>query len=320
MLKSFLLSSTRPFYAPDDEKGSDKQAAIDAERKAIKVESFTKDAPKQDASANTNNEDDDKGSDASDTSHDDDKEEDVEDDSGSHDDDKEEKEDDEKEAKTLTPEELQKQIEKLERTINRLQKRQGKTASERDQIRQQLADAQAALNAKVEQGEGLTEEEVERRANLKAEEKAAEREFAKAVSNLNKAATKADAEFPTKIKELTEDVAPIPGAMIGILEDLDNGNGGAVLAYLADNPDEYEEIFEMPLTRMANRLNKISDKVAEAAKPKKKAISKAPAPINGIKGGEKSPTILPPNPTKDMDTFVRMRREQVEQRRKARLG
>lgn len=315
MLKSQLLSSVRPFLAPPNDDG---KTEAQKQREAIKVESFKKD----DTAGNDDTGSDDDKSGDDDTGKDDTTgDDDTGDDDGTTDDDNEDddnKDDKKEEAKAKTAEELQKDIVKLERTIARLQKRVGKTTGEKNQIAQQLADATAALNSKVEEGKGLSEEEVERRANEKAEAKAMEREFVKSVNTLSRNATKVDPQFPTNIKELTEDVAPVPSAMIGVLEDLDNG--GAVLAHLAANPDTYEEIYDLSLPKMASRLSKLSDKLLEEAKPKKKAISKVPAPLNTIKGSEKSPSILPANPTKNMDEYVRMRNQQTAQRRKERYG
>lgn len=304
-LKSTFLSSVAPLFAPDDEGKTEAQKARDA----IKVESFKKDDEKKEPEKKEEKSED--GSENSEDANDEGKEE--------NEDDVDETSDEEKKEEVeASPEDLKKEKAKLEKTIERLQKRVGKTTAEKNQIAQQLADATASLNAKVEEGKGLSEEEVERRSNAKAEEKSLEREFNKAVSTLNKSATKVDKDFPAKIKELTEDVAPIPGQMIGILEDLDNG--GAVLAHLASNPDEFEEIYELSLARMATRLSKLSDKLEEAGKEKPKKISKTPAPLNTIKGGEKSPSILPANPTKNMAEYVQQRNIQVAERRKAKYG
>ena len=55
--------------------------------------------------------------------------------------------------------------------------------------------AKASLEAKVEAGEGLTEEEVERRSDIKAEQKANERAFNAAQQKLARDATKIDKDF-----------------------------------------------------------------------------------------------------------------------------
>lgn len=228
--------------------------------------------------------------------------------------DNKEEDDKEEEKKELTAE--QKQITKLEKTIERLTKRVDKTAGERNETRKELAAAKAALEAKLKDGEiALTEEEVERRAEEKAKRKVAETEFENAQKKLIKEATKIDPKFMTKINELAEDVSPLPGYMIGILEELDNG--GAVLNYLTDNPDEYEEIYTLSPTRMATRLAKVSDTLEKAAKPKPKNISKVPPPNEPIKGGNKSPNVL--SDKMPMDEWVRLRNQQSEDRRKQKM-
>lgn len=300
MFKSMLLSSTR-YFAPENEQGSDKsgdKSDAQKERDKIKVETSKQTEQKEE--------------DKSDDKPDDDKEEDKEEDKEN------DEEDDEKELELSDD---AKKIAKLEKTIERLQKRVGRTTGEKAEIAKELAAAKASLSAKVADGEGLTEEEVERRAEIKATQKSDERAFKAAQAKLIKDATKVDKDFMTKVNEMAQDVAPIPGAMIGVLEDLDNG--GEVLAHLAENPDVYEEIFDLPLARMATRLSKLSGELEEAKKEKPKKISKVPAPIEGIKGGSESPNILPEKPNKDaasMEKFVKLRALQTEQRRKQKLG
>lgn len=215
-----------------------------------------------------------------------------------------------------------KELEKLKKTIERLQKRIGRTVGERDTIKKELVDAKAALESKLAEGEQpLTEEEVNRRANELAKQTVTEREFEAAKTRIAKGAIKADKDFMTKINELAEDIAPIPGAMIGILDDLENENGGAVLAYLANNPDEFEEIHTLPMVKMARRIDKISEKLIEEAKTKPKKISKVPPPtesIGGNAGNSNNSMIL--TGKESMDEFVRKRNAQVEARRKARLS
>ena len=305
MFKSYLLSSTR-LFAPEDEKGSEAKKV----RESIKVETIKKDestSSSDDVKDDNNNNDDESGEvEAEDDKNDDESEG---DDKG-----EEDKGDEEKEETKIDA----KEVERLQKQIKRLEKRVGRTLSEKQEIAQLLADANAALAAKNESGEGLTEEEVERRANIKAEEKSAERDFAKTINKLNKDAIKIDANFPDKIKDLVSSYGPVPGHMIAMLDDYDNG--AAVLVHLAENDDEYEEIFQLPLAIQAKRLAKISDNLLEATKTKPKKISKVPDPIKGIKGSEKSPSMLPSKPTENMDEFVRQRRQQEADRRKAKYG
>ena len=197
-----------------------------------------------------------------------------------------------------------KEVEKLKKTIARLQKRVDKTTAEKAATAKELADAKVALAAKPEGEKVLTDADVEARAN----QKQLEREFANDCNKLWKEGTKADKDFQTKVDAMAEDIGKIPGQMIGVLADLDNG--GAVLAYLTNNVDEAEEVYTMSVTKMATALTKISNKLEKKAPIKE--ISKVPAPLEGIGGNRQSPTTLVG--VKDQDTFNRIRNEQIARR------
>lgn len=314
MLKSKFLSSVRPFFAPDDE-GKKTAAELAAEERAkIKIgDTTSKDDDKDDDKKDEVDEtDDDKKDDKTDES-----EEDEEGESKEGDDDK-----DDKEPKELTAE--QKEIESLKKQVARLERRTGKTAGERDQLKKDLKDAKAQLEAKVKEGDQpLTEEEVNRRAKEIATQTVTQNEFDRMQENLIDDAKKVDKTFMTKINTLAEEVAPLPGLMIPALNELDHGNGGAVLNYLTDNPDEYEEILTLKSpTKIINRLIKISDKLVEAGKVKPKKISQVPDPAKKDIGGNASRNndVLPAKPTENMKDYVRIRNKQAEQYRKEKLG
>ena len=220
------------------------------------------------------------------------------------------------ETKELTEE--QKTIQALEKKLERAQRRAGKTAAERDENKKLVKDLKAALDAKVAEGtQPLTEAEVNRRAKEIANTELTAREFNKAQEKLIDAATAIDKNFMSKVHELAADVAPLPEFFIGALDDIDNG--GAVLNYLTDNPDEYEDLLKAdnPMKVMMG-LVKISDKLIEAAKPKVKKVSQAPEPAKGLKGNTRSPNVLPAKPTENMAEFVRVRNMQAKQRREER--
>ena len=217
-------------------------------------------------------------------------------------------------------EDTKKELEKLRKQVERLNKRVGKTIGERDNIKKELREAKASLDAKLKDGtQPLTEDEVERRATEKANQTVIDREFNRDQERLAKAAIKADKDFMKKVNELAEDVAPIPGQMIGMLTDLENENGGAVLAYLANNPDEFEEIHTLSMVKMARRLDKISEKLAEEVKPKPKKISSAPKPLEGVGGNASNNSTLVITGKESMEDFARKRAIQIEQRRKDRM-
>jgi len=87
---------------------------------------------------------------------------------------------------------------------------------------------------------------------------------------------------------MAKDIGLIPPVMIGILDDLDNG--AAVLAYLAVNVDEAEDIYKMSDGRKALALAKLDNKLAKKIVPK--PISKVPAPNANIGGGNRMSSAL----------------------------
>lgn len=211
-------------------------------------------------------------------------------------------------------------VKKLKKTIERLQRRVDKKTGSEATLRTELKTAKAALEAKQAEGEVvLTDEEVERRANLKADEKVAAKEFTRACNRLLDEAVKVDKKFETKIAALAEDIGEIPSQMIGILDDLDNG--GAVLAHLANNDDEAEAIWSLPLAKMTLRLAKLSDKLeTEAKAAKKKPISQVPSPNEPIGGGGVQPKFDAANTKMSTKEWIEKRNKQVADQRAAKLA
>ncbi len=291
-----------PYYGPEDEKGQEpEKTPAQIERESIKVtnggkveEKETEKEPEADA------------------------EEDNEEEAEGENDKEEDNEAEKEPEKELTEE--QKTIQALEKKLERAQRRAGKTAAERDENKKLVKELKAALDAKLEEGtQPLTAEEVKRQARELADQDLTAREYNKAQEKLIDSAVKIDKTFMSKINDLAAEVAPLPGFFIGALDKLDHDNGGAVLNYLTDNPDEYEEILKKndPVQTMT-KLIRISDKLHEASKPKHKKVSNAPEPAKPLKGNNRNPDTLPPNPTKDMETFIRVRQQQEKARREAR--
>jgi len=294
-----------PYYQVENEQGSEK-TEVEKQREAIKVTSTTTKAA--DEKLEDNN-------DAEDSVDEEVKTEEAEE--GEESEEETGKEENEEEVKELTPE--QKEIEALKKKLERAQRRAGKTAAERDENKKKVRELQAALDAKVAEGEQpLTEEEVNRRAREIANTELTTREFNQAQTRLIEEATKIDKTFMSKINDLAQDVAPLPEFFIGALNDLDNG--GAVLNYLSDNPDDYEELLKKnnPMKVMKGLVD-ISNKLTEAAKPKPKKISNVPEPPKAIKGNSKSPDQLPPKPTENMAEFIRVRNMQEKAKREAKM-
>lgn len=289
-LKSMLLSSVRPFYAPDDDKGKEGEA----EKTDVEKRKEARDAIAVVTSKQTEQQEEEKKDD-----------EEIEE--------KEEEKEPEKEEEK--EEEEAPDLAKLQKTVERLQKRLDKTTGKNKDLEKELNTAKAALEAKKAEGETvLTEADVEARAEQKALQLAAERKFADDCKKLFDGATKVDKKFKDKIDSLAEEVSPIPSLMIGVLSDLDNG--GEVLSYLADNPDDYERIYTLNPAKMGIELDRIATKIEEKKKKPHKPISKVPAPTESVNGSRQVTNQITDADTKDMSEYVRKRRIQMEEKRK----
>lgn len=212
-----------------------------------------------------------------------------------------------------------KAVDKLKKTIERLQRRIDKKTGSESELRKELKLAKDALDAKKEAGETvLTEDEVNTRAKKIADEQLTAREFTRDCNKLLDDAVKIDKKFESKIKALAEDIGDIPSQMIGILSDLDNG--GAVLAHLADpiNADEAETIWSLSMPKMTLKLVKLSDKIeADAKKAKEKRVSKVPPPNEPL-GGKGATVVFDPRNTKVSDKdWIEQRNRQVAERNAA---
>ena len=222
----------------------------------------------------------------------------------------------EKIEKTEEELETEKQEAKTTAEKARVQRKIDKEVAKRKTLEEELAETKRQLAAAKEGKEGkFDEDEVDKRANAKAEQKVAEREFLNASNRLADAAEKVDKDFIKKIKAIAEETAPIPGHMIGILDDIDNG--GAVLASLADDVDEYERIITLSPAKAAVELTKMSIKLN--AKPAPKAVSKVPKPIEPIGGktsGTNNDMVITDKDTQNMNEFIRKRNIQIAERAK----
>ena len=218
--------------------------------------------------------------------------------------DEKEEDDDDEEKEETDPD-------KLKRTIERLKKRIGKKTGSEKELKKELDELKNKLKALEEEGKPtLTEEDVETRAEKLAKEKQAQKEFDAACNRLADEAIKIDKNFNNKVQELAEDVAPIPGHVIGMLDDIERG--GAVLNYLCDNPEEYEELLGMSMAKQAIRLSKLSEKV-KPVKPRKE-ISKVPEVKEPVKPSNNSDVVVLSDKD-DMATWIEKRNKQLAQKR-----
>jgi len=297
----------------DNEEGADPKAALRANIAGnVKVEAKSESELKAEAEAGNEEEEEESG-----------EEEETEEEE------EEEKEEDEKNveetAEQKTEREAQEKIAaKAKRKQDRMQARIDEATAARRNAEAEVARLKAQLEANPDQK--LTEEEVQSRAEAIAAKKLADKnledmqkKFDDTCATLQKEAKKIDKDFDDKVNDMAEQFGAIPSFMIGVLGDLDNG--GEVLAYLANDEDEAERIYDLTRVpaKMAKELAMISLKLDEAKKPKKKEISKVKAldPVKNSNKNAASATLTEAD-TKNMDSYVQKRIRMREEQKKAR--
>lgn len=291
---------------PDDQ-GADARTVAQKERDAIAVESHDG-REEGDTEGGNDNTSDDENNEDEDDNEEDDKEKEEE----------ENNETDEEKAARVAQE-------KEDRRQSRIQKRIDKLTASNKNYETEIAKLNKQLEAKPI--EGVTEDDIERmaeeRANKKLQEKLtadAQKAFNKKCDVLEGDASKIDKNIEKKINEMVSEIgAPIPAPVIEIIFDLHEEEkiGGKLLNYLTDNIDEAEEIFSMSERRMTQRLMRISDKLKDSPSKPAKQRSNLPDPITTIRErNTNSDAVL--TGKESMDDFARKRAKQVEERMKAR--
>ena len=231
----------------------------------------------------------------------------------------EETEEDETEEDESNKEEIETKpsVEKLQKTIERLQRRVDKKTGNERQLQAELNAVKEQLIAREAETGTLTEEDVKAEAARLAKIELAEREFKQACDKLQDKAAKLDKKFDEKINALAEDIGKIPSQLIGMLDDLDNG--AEILVYLTDNIDEAEKIWGIAsLAKQSIALTKLSVKLEAEAKAKKiKKISNAPPAKETIKGGTAIVTFDPSNTRISDKEWIEQRQKQVAEKNAA---
>jgi chromosome segregation ATPase len=223
--------------------------------------------------------------------------------------DKDQEQETEEEAELEETEETDEQKEeKLTRKEKRNEARRiARLTAQNSELQRQLKELELKLTP-AEQKQ-LTDDDVRALAEIEAERIANEREFNAICNKLADNAEKIDKEFPKKVKELGDEIGPIPTFMIGVLNDL--SNGGAVLSHLANDLDEAEKLYKMTPARMTIALSKISDKL----RPKPKQISRVPQPNNIINGDGRNAAISYSDKDDDRTWIEKRNREAAEKRK-----
>lgn len=212
---------------------------------------------------------------------------------------------------------LDKTIQKLQRRIDNRTRGIGERDQTIAQLRSELAQAreQRADHTDTDPSEkrGFTEEEVERRAQAKAEQQ----RFAESVSTKTKSmvgAGKAFDDFADLAAEVAEDLPFLddkgrPTPFILALLDADKPEISAeLMVHLARNPEVRDELQGLSERQMARKLALIEASIAK----KPETRSKAPKPIDPLSGNAKGDA--DPSQMSDKE-FGAWRKRQIAQRR-----
>lgn len=153
----------------------------------------------------------------------------------------------------------------------------------------------------------LTEAEINRRADERANNIASRRMFDDACNKVFEAGEKDFPDFATSLESF-KNLGGLPPAMLEVVIDLPEGH--KVLHHLSKNPDEASRILGLSPTRMAVEMARLE---ASIAKPK--PLSNAPPPVKTIEGRGKSDPSLE-DKAMPMDQWLALRNQQLEDKRK----
>ena len=239
-------------------------------------------------------------------------------DDGQHDDDQSQGSDD---SDSLTEE--QKTIRKQNRRIDRLTAKRGGLERENELLRQQIADferrqQQGAANQRGNEGEDhggqrqqsgrqVTEADIERMAQTRAEQLHRQRFFGQRVSHVLAAGSKLDG-FNAAVDAVAE-VAPFTdrqGRPTPFIEAvLEADDPAALLKHLGDNPDDAEQLAFLTPAQLGRRIAKLEDQIKAGAKKQTSAAPPPLKPVAGAAGGAE------PDPEKDAEAWIRARNKAV---------
>lgn len=322
IFRNRFLNTASFLLAPPDipNENEDTRSEAQKQRDAIEISDSTNENNNKNGSSSSDENEEDEEENEEDEEENDDENEDDDEENKNEDENKKEDENKEETDEEKTARLTQ---EKEDRRQARQQRKWDKLAAEKTAAEKRVQELEARL--KEHPVEGLTEEEVQRRAAELAATKLAEQQakdakkkFEDTCDSLESVAIKTDKDFSKKIVEVTSELGPIPAPIIEVLGDLEHGNGGQVLAYLADNIDEAEDLYELRDNprRLDRALSKISDKLKEAEKKPKRERSNLPAPIEPVGNSRQESTRITGKETQE--EFNAKRAKQEAEKRAAR--
>ena len=318
IFRNRFLNTASFLLAPPDMPNEieDNRSEAQKQRDAIEISDSTDENNNKNGSSSSDENEEDEEENEEDEEENDDENEDDDEENKNEDENKKEDENKEETDEEKTARLTQ---EKEDRRQARQQRKWDKLAAEKTAAEKRVQELEARL--KEHPVEGLTEEEVQRRAaelaatNLAEQQaKAAQKKFEDTCDSLESAAIKTDKDFSKKIVEVTSELGPIPAPIIEVLGDLEHGNGGQVLAYLADNIDEAEDLYELRDNprKLDRALSKISDKLKEADKKPRRERSALPPPIEPVGNSRQESTRI--TGKESQEEFNAKRAKQIAER------
>jgi hypothetical protein len=208
------------------------------------------------------------------------------------------------------PQEQPKQDEKPEEDENAKRlARLAHEAREAKRIARQLKAENDALRGNRQE---QPDAELERRIEERAAAKAIEKQFTELCNTVYDKGVKelGKSEMDDVVKGLSDHTGTvIPPVLIEAAADA--GDAHRVLKYLYDNPDQYDELLNMPIHRMGTKVARIAAKLEAQTRQ----VSKAPPPIKPISGTSKADKSYD---EMSREEYVRVR-DQEELKRRGRL-
>lgn len=175
-----------------------------------------------------------------------------------------------------------------------LQRRVDRLTREKYQLRAENEQLKATPKHQADDDkDNLTEDEVEARAQERAQEIAELKQIERHCNEVFDKGVKANKEFAKAFQSLADEIgAPFdkkgkPTPTMAAILDAEEPH--KLIQHLADNPDLAGELADLPASKQIRRIVQIEKEMGEAAKPKQSNAPKPATPVQGASGAAREP-------------------------------
>jgi hypothetical protein len=206
--------------------------------------------------------------------------------------------------------ETQKSIKRLQRRIDKRTADVYRERARAEQLASELEKLRAGQTEETPPPKDLARDDVERLSELKAEAKM----FAMTADKIVEAGKKEDPQFLSKLNDLRAEVGDfvqsngLPSPFMRAVLDISE-NPTKLMLHLAKNPDVAGDLADLPVTKLAARLDRIERSLSEPT-PKQ---SSAPKPLEPVKS-KSSDSGLHSNLS--TEEWMKRREAEIRERRK----